>query len=171
MASLAARVFCRTGLVARRLVAQSTRTYADAAPAVAQSEDMVFTFASPVEAFYNESTDVKQADVPTGAGVIGILAKHVPIFGVLKPGVLTVFEKDGKSNKFFVSSGSFTVNEDSTVQIAAEEAVALDQLDVNAAKTNLTKAQAELSSATTDIEKAEAQVAIDCNEAIISAAS
>lgn len=53
------------------------------------------------QAFYTESTKVRQVDVPTGTGFIGILASHVPTFGVLKPGVLTVMETEGAINKFF----------------------------------------------------------------------
>lgn len=33
--------------------------------------------------------------MPTQAGVVGILATHVPTIGVLKPGVVSVFEEDG----------------------------------------------------------------------------
>lgn len=168
MAGVVTRVLGFSRQCARRVVLQSRRTYAEAAAAT-QADQMVFTFASPAQAYYQDSTDVRQVDLPTGAGVIGILAKHVPTFGVLRPGVLTIFGNDGKSNKFFVSSGSFNVNEDSSVQIAAEEAVPLDHLDKDAARAGLTKAQADLASATNDLERAEAQVAIDCNEAILNA--
>lgn len=34
-------------------------------------------------------------DIPTQAGTVGILAKHVPTIGVLKPGVVTVTDADG----------------------------------------------------------------------------
>jgi F-type H+-transporting ATPase subunit delta len=80
------------------------------------------------QVFYNEA-NVNQVDVPTMTGEIGILPEHVPALAVLKPGVVTVFEGDGKSKKFFVSSGSITINDDSSVQILAEEAVNLEDLD------------------------------------------
>jgi len=57
---------------------------------------------------------VKQIDVPSFSGAFGILPSHVPTLAVLKPGVVTVYEQDGSSKKFFVSSGSVTVNEDSS---------------------------------------------------------
>lgn len=44
---------------------------------------------------------------------------------VLRPGVVTVTENDGKQTKIFVSSGTITVNDDSTVQVKANIIVEL----------------------------------------------
>ncbi|CAM2109209.1 unnamed protein product [Caretta caretta] len=93
---------------------------------------MSFTFASPTQVLYNGAT-VKQVDVPTLSGNFGILAAHVPTLQVLKPGVVTVFAEDGTVTKYFVSSGSITVNADSSVQLLAEEVAALDMLDLTTA--------------------------------------
>ena len=78
--------------------------------------------------FYLQDAAVKQIDVPSFSGSFGILPNHVPSLAVLKPGVVTVFENDGAVKKFFVSSGSVTINEDATVQILAEEAHPLEDL-------------------------------------------
>ena len=67
-------------------------------------------------------------DVPSFSGNFGILPNHVPALAVLSPGIVTVYEDEGGAKKFFVSSGSITVNEDASVQILAEEAHALDTL-------------------------------------------
>uniref|UniRef100_A0A8D2Q4G8 ATP synthase F(1) complex subunit delta, mitochondrial n=1 Tax=Varanus komodoensis TaxID=61221 RepID=A0A8D2Q4G8_VARKO len=118
---LARTVACRSRGPARR--------YAEAAAAAAGGPaQMSFTFASPSQVFYN-AANVKQVDVPTLSGSFGILASHVPTLQVLKPGVVTVFAEDGSSTKYFVSSGSVTVNADSSVQLLAEEVALLDQLD------------------------------------------
>ncbi|MBS2599851.1 hypothetical protein KFY57_27450, partial [Salmonella enterica subsp. enterica serovar Typhimurium] len=82
-------------------------------------------------------------------------------------GVVTVFDEEGAQTKYFVSSGSVTVNADSSFQLSAEEAVALDELDITTAKANLDKASAELSSASGELERAEALISIEANEAII----
>ena len=66
--------------------------------------------------------------MPSFSGAFGILPNHVPALAVLSPGVVTVYEDEGATKKFFVSSGSITVNEDSSVQILAEEAHALEDL-------------------------------------------
>jgi F-type H+-transporting ATPase subunit delta len=131
--------------------------------------EMQLTFSSPAEVLYNQSKNVKQIDVPTLSGDFGILANHVPTLAVLKPGVVTVHEDDGKSKKFFVSSGSVTVNADSSVQILAEEAFSVDKLDLSAAQQQLVEAQRFLQQAKDDKEKAEAQIQIECIEAVIKA--
>ncbi|KAF2894255.1 hypothetical protein ILUMI_11916 [Ignelater luminosus] len=137
-----------------------TRGYAD---------EMKFTFAAGNQIFY-DGASIKQVDVPSFSGAFGILPKHVPTLAVLKPGVVTVFENDGSVKKVFVSSGTVTINEDSSVQIIAEEAATIDQLDLAAAREVLSKAQSELSSATTDQAKAEAAIAVEVGEALVKAA-
>jgi len=132
-------------------------------------EHMPFTFACPAKAFYNSKV-VKQVDVPTFSGSIGVLPKHVPIIAVLKPGVVSVFEVDGKVEKFFVSSGSLTVNSDSTVQLLAEEACSLADLDVNACRDELASAQ-RAAQGTSGAAAAEAQIMIETLEAAAAAAS
>lgn len=118
-----------------------TRGYAD---------EMKLTFAAANQVFY-DSADVKQIDVPTLSGAFGILPKHVPTLAVLQPGVVQVYEKDGSAKKFFVSSGTVTVNNDSSVQVLAEEAHPVENLDGSAARECLQKAQQEMSSATSDL--------------------
>ncbi|KAB0391033.1 hypothetical protein E2I00_006602, partial [Balaenoptera physalus] len=92
--------------------------------------------------FFN-GANVRQVDVPTQTGAFGILAAHVPTLQVLRPGLVVVHAEDGTVSKYFVSSGSVTVNADSSVQLLAEEAVTLDMLDLGVAKANLEKAQSE----------------------------
>lgn len=99
--------------------------------------------------FY-DSINVKQVDVPSFSGSFGILPKHVPTLAVLKPGVVSVFENEGAVKKIFVSSGTVTINDDSSVQVIAEEAVPVEQLDAASARDVLSKAQTELSSASSD---------------------
>ena len=53
----------------------------------------------------------------------------MPTIAVLKPGILTVYEVEGNPSKFFVSSGSLSMNIDGSCQILAEEIAALDDLD------------------------------------------
>ncbi|KAE8631761.1 hypothetical protein XENTR_v10001293 [Xenopus tropicalis] len=118
--------------------------------------------------FYSGAS-VKQVDVPTLTGMFGILPAHVPTLQVLRPGIVTVFSDDGGATKYFVSSGSVTVNADSSVQLLAEEAVTLDMLDLSTAKSNLEKAQAELQSAGDEAAKAEALINVEASEAIVKA--
>ncbi|KAJ8950468.1 hypothetical protein NQ318_010346 [Aromia moschata] len=110
-----------------------------------------------------------QVDVPSFSSCFGILAEHVPTLAILRPGVVTVFEDDGSERKIFVSSGTVTVNADSTVQILAKEAHPIENLDSTTAKEMLSKAQSLFLSATTDEDKVEAQIGIEVGEALVEA--
>ncbi|XP_015591821.1 ATP synthase subunit delta, mitochondrial [Cephus cinctus] len=146
-----------------RSLRSQTRSYADAA-----GNEMKFTFAGANQVFYDQAA-VRQVDVPSFSGAFGILPKHVPTLAVLKPGVVTVYEESGATKKVFVSSGTVTINEDSSVQILAEEAHPVDSLDNSAARDILSKAQQQLSSASSEKEKAEAAIAIEVAEALVQA--
>ncbi|XP_071498474.1 ATP synthase subunit delta, mitochondrial-like [Diadema antillarum] len=145
-------------------VSQSCRQYAEDAKTSAPTQ-MSFSFGYPGKMYYANAS-VKQVDVPSGTGSFGILAQHVPSLAVLKPGVVTVTEDDGSLNKFFVSSGSVTINNDSSVQILAEVAVPIEDLDAQAIKEGMTKAQQELAAASTDEARAEAQIGVEVHEAL-----
>ncbi|CBY23005.1 unnamed protein product [Oikopleura dioica] len=94
---------------------------------------MAFSFASPHEEFYTADITIKQVDIPTTTGTIGVLPEHVPTFGTLAPGVMTVMAESG-SSKYFISSGSYTVNPDSSISVIAEEAGPLADFDKDAAQ-------------------------------------
>ncbi|XP_012677318.1 ATP synthase subunit delta, mitochondrial [Clupea harengus] len=158
---MAARFLVRRAIPTLRQV----RCYADAPGGGPQ---MSFTFASPTQVFF-QNASVRQVDVPTLTGAFGVLPAHVPTLQVLRPGVVTVFNDDGSSAKYFVSSGSITVNADSSVQLLAEEAVTLENLDVSAAKANLEKAQSDLLGVSDEAARAEIQISIDANDAIVKA--
>ncbi|XP_055955564.1 ATP synthase subunit delta, mitochondrial-like [Patella vulgata] len=143
------------GLLAKVTREISKRSYAD----------MSFTFSSPGNAYY-QNANVKQVDVPSLSGSFGILPEHVPSLAVLKPGVVTVFEEDGSVKKYFVSGGNITINDDSSVQVLAEEAHPVDRLDAQAIRDGLAKSQQELNSATTELAKAQAQISFECYEAL-----
>jgi len=138
------------------------------AAAAGSGNEMAFTFAAPYQVFYNKA-NVKQIDVPSFSGAFGILPNHVPTLAVIKPGVMSVIESDNSVKKYFVSSGSITVNDDSSVQILAQEAVPIDMIDPSAAQQELTAAQSELSRASGDKEKAAAQIAVEVAEALVAA--
>ena len=147
------------------------RAYAEAAAAQAPAAgpgQMSFTFASPTQVFFN-GANICQVDLPTQTRAFGILAAHVPTLQVLRPGLVVVHAEDGTTSKYFVSSGSVTVNADSSMQLLADEAVTLDMLDLGAAKANLENAQSELLGAADEATWAEIQIRIGANEALVKA--
>ncbi|XP_003372946.1 putative ATP synthase F1, epsilon subunit [Trichinella spiralis] len=97
---------------------------------------------------------IKQVSVPTIDGEVGIYPNHVPLIGVLKPGVMRVYEQD-MIRKFFVSSGTVSINEDSSVQ---------------ACESGLEKMKSQSHGGATD-EKAAAEnaIAVEVYEALVQA--
>merc|ERR1711915_1141364 len=134
----------------------------------AAANEMSFTFGGP-NAVYYSGASVKQIDVPSFSGSFGILPNHVPSLAVLKPGVVTVYENDGSSKKIFVSSGSITINEDSSVQILAEEAVSVSEIDAAAAREVLTSSQSAANAASSEQDKAKAMIAVEVAEELVKA--
>merc|ERR1712080_412411 len=135
-----------------------------------RSADMSFTFAAPNAVHYNK-VSVKQVDVPSFSGSFGILPAHVASLAVLKPGVVTVYEEDGAAKKFFVSSVSITNDDDSSVQILAEEAHLCEDIDIGLAREALAQAHSAVSAAGGDeVAKAEAMIAVEVSEALVAAA-
>ncbi|XP_003740291.1 ATP synthase subunit delta, mitochondrial [Galendromus occidentalis] len=145
--------------VGRQLARVSARGFADA------PTGMAFTLASPSNLYFH-GADVRQVDVPSYSGNFGILPNHVSTSAVIKPGVVVVYPKEGDLQRFFVSAGTITVNEDSSVQVIAEQAIAVDQLDGSLVGAGLAKAQQQLASASTETAKAEAQILIEVHEAM-----
>eukprot|EP00088_Acartia_fossae_P059419 TRINITY_DN7050_c0_g1_i2.p1 TRINITY_DN7050_c0_g1~~TRINITY_DN7050_c0_g1_i2.p1 ORF type:complete len:155 (-),score=61.24 TRINITY_DN7050_c0_g1_i2:91-555(-) len=145
---------------ARRMMSTST----------VRSSEMSFTFGGPNAIFYSGAS-VKQVDVPSFSGAFGILPNHVPTLAVLKPGVVTVYEEDGSTKKFFVSSGSVSINEDASVQILAEEAHKVEDIDAAAARDLVAKAQAKVAATSDEVAKAEAMIELEVGEALVAASA
>ncbi|KAI6072294.1 ATP synthase subunit delta, mitochondrial [Aix galericulata] len=79
----------------------------------------------------------------SGKGSLGLPGVSLPEL----PRVLTPLAAPPTLLCLAVSSGSVTVNGDSTVQVLAEEAVTMDMLDLATAKSNLEKAISEVAAA------------------------
>uniref|UniRef100_A0A194AMP7 Putative mitochondrial ATP synthase delta chain n=1 Tax=Pinctada fucata TaxID=50426 RepID=A0A194AMP7_PINFU len=118
---------------APRLMRQCSRVVTTQLQASRNYADMPLTFASPSEVFFKEE-NVRQIDATTLSSTVGILPNHVPMLGVLKPGVVRVVVDESVTRNIFVSSGSLTVNPDGSVQILAEEATDVANLDAAAAE-------------------------------------
>lgn len=75
----------------------------------------------------------------------------------------------GNTQKYFVSSGTITVNSDSSAQILAEEAHPLENFDADAVRRTVEAARQALSMAADEAGKAEAQIEVDTCEALMHA--
>ncbi|KAM3718226.1 ATP synthase subunit delta [Dirofilaria immitis] len=146
----------------------ATAESAQSATKDVNAEELRLTFASPAEVFFNNDV-VKQVDISTLNGSIGILPKHVPVLGMLKPGVVRVVDKDDKSIKFFASSGTLSMNPDGSCQVLAEEAIRLEDIDLAKAEEELSSAQRRSQELMEDDARAMIQIEIETYEALIKA--
>jgi F-type H+-transporting ATPase subunit delta len=123
---------------------------------------------------------VKQINISTSEGDMGILAGHIPSILQLRPGALVVIPESNdtssggqgetKGDVFFASGGFVTVNPDSTVQIAALEAVRLEEVSRERVEVGLKDAQERIGRASNknvnDPEGVDAQIHAEVFQAL-----
>jgi F-type H+-transporting ATPase subunit epsilon len=94
------------------------------------SDTTMFELVSPERLLM--SRDVSMVVVPGGEGFFGVLPRHSPLLSTLVPGVIDVYENDSITDRIFVAGGFAEVTGDRCT-VLAEEAVAVADLDVEAA--------------------------------------
>jgi F-type H+-transporting ATPase subunit epsilon len=89
--------------------------------------------------------EISQVTVPTRAGEITILPKHMPIVANLKPGVIELKKKNGEVEVMSVSGGFIEVLRNKVVILAdtAERAEELDLLRAEEARARAEKIKQE----------------------------
>jgi len=88
------------------------------------------------------TASVKQAEIPTVNGVVGILPEHAPLLAALGTGVLTWEAADGSSGRLVVSGGFLEVVQHKTT-VLADLAEFPNEVDATAAQTDLVAAERE----------------------------
>jgi F-type H+-transporting ATPase subunit epsilon len=82
--------------------------------------------------------------VPGAAGEIGVLARHAPLVALLKAGSTRVHIRRGQEvREFATGPGFFKVEQDRALALV-DDAVDVDEIDVEHARGQLEAAQAEL---------------------------
>lgn len=91
--------------------------------------------------------DILQVTVPTTSGEITVLAEHIPLVSVLKPGVLEIKTAEGKMEIMSVSGGFLEVMRDKIVVLAdtAERAEELDEKRIEEARARAEERKKEIS--------------------------
>ena len=85
-----------------------------------------FELVSPEKLLFSGS--VEQVVVPGTEGEFTVLKDHAPTMATLRPGVVTVSEGPGKSQRLFVRGGFADISAKG-LTILAEEAIPVEQLD------------------------------------------
>jgi F-type H+-transporting ATPase subunit epsilon len=103
------------------------------------------------------STQAEEAIVPGAKGLFGVRPGHTPFLSLMEPGTLTL--KDGANTQTFFVAGGFVEVGNDRVLVLADQAEAVSNIDVAAAKKRLEEAQSRLSKMSADDERYEVEQA------------
>jgi F-type H+-transporting ATPase subunit epsilon len=76
---------------------------------------------------------IKQVIVPTEEGLVTILPKHMPIIGILKPGVIELINENNE-HKIMAVSGGFVEVLRNKVVLLADTAERAEEIDIDKAE-------------------------------------
>jgi len=85
---------------------------------------------------------IKSITVPTKDGIITVLPKHIPLVGILVPGVAEIKTESGETQLFSVSSGFIEVQRDKVI-ILADTAERAEEIDLQRAEEAKKRAENE----------------------------
>ena len=104
-----------------------------------------------------ESADVDRVTVPTEAGEITILNRHIPLISLLKPGVVKIIHTDKTEEFLAVSTGAIevqsNVDEPTKIIILADQADRAGSIDLEVVQKAKERATAALAKPQTLSEK------------------
>ena len=115
------------------------------------------------------SAEVDLVVVPGSEGDFGVLPQHSLFMSVLRPGVIETYEGGQVSGRIFVGGGFAEVNARGCT-VLAEEALPVEEIDLERARARLSAAQDDLREAADDPARARFEREIRIAEAQIQAA-
>ena len=116
------------------------------------------------------SAVVDMVVVPGAEGDFGVLPQHSRFMSVLRPGVIETYQGAQVSERIFVGGGFAEVNERGCT-VLAEEAMPVEEIDIEDARQRLSEAQEDLREAANDAARARSEREIGIAQAQIEAAS
>ena len=117
-----------------------------------------FDLVSPEQMLLSE--DVIMVTLPGTEGYFGVLAGHAPVISTLRPGVIDVKGGESGDLRLFVRGG-FAEVEPTKVVVLAEEAISLDNLDVEALDSRIRNTEEDLGAAKTESDRARVAETLD----------
>jgi F-type H+-transporting ATPase subunit epsilon len=135
---------------------------------VADADDKVaFQLVAPERLLARAEVDMVVA--PGAEGDFGVLPHHSLFMSVLRPGVIETYQGAQVSERIFVGGGFAEVNERGCT-VLAEEAMPVEEIDLEQARKRLSDAQDDLREAADDIARARSEREVKIAEAQIQAA-
>ena len=84
--------------------------------------------------------EVERLTVPTEMGEITILARHIPLVSIIKPGELKV-KKDGYTISLAISTGFLEIRKNSEVYALVDSAERIEEIDIESSKAARARAE------------------------------
>lgn len=131
------------------------------------ADKLAFSLVSPERELF--SGEVDQVVVPGADGDFGVLAQHAPLMSTIRPGAITVFDA-GAVRRIFVHGGFADVTPEG-LTILAEEAIAVEDIDLEALQKSLHDAREDIADAKTEESRERAAAALARLEAMEQAAT
>lgn len=125
------------------------------------SENLIqFKIATPERVVYEDM--VRQVTIPTTAGEITVLANHIPLVTVVKPGEVRIM-KDNEVFPHYVAGGVLEIRDDNTMVLLAEQSERASDIDIAEAEAAYLRAKEamERQDAVADIDFAKFQAIMD----------
>ena len=97
--------------------------------------------------------------VPGAEGYMGVMAGHMPLVSTLRPGMIDV-NNDGQDKRFFIRGGFTEISPDKIV-VLAEEAIPMEEFDLEVLDQRIKDTEEDLIAAKTDAERARISEALD----------
>jgi F-type H+-transporting ATPase subunit epsilon len=117
-----------------------------------------FDLVSPEQMLLSE--DVRMVTLPGTEGDFGVLAGHAPVISTLRPGVIEVRGGESGDLRLFVRGG-FAEVDSRKVVVLAEEAISLDDFDLEALDSRIRDTEEDLAAAKDETARARAAEALD----------
>jgi F-type H+-transporting ATPase subunit epsilon len=136
---------------------------ADASPA----DKVRFELVAPERLLASELVDMVVA--PGAEGDFGVLPQHSLFMSLLRPGVIEIHDGGAVRQRIFVGGGFAEVNERGCI-VLAEEAMPVEEIDLEQARRRLRDAQDDVAGAKDDVERARFEREISIAEAQIAVA-
>jgi F-type H+-transporting ATPase subunit epsilon len=103
---------------------------------------------TPEEIVYDGEADLVVARIADGD--LGVMVDHAPLVSSVEAGEVRI--REGEEQHVYATSDGFFKVSENLVQILVEEAVAPDEIDVNAAKNRIEEAERDFSEISEDAE-------------------
>jgi F-type H+-transporting ATPase subunit epsilon len=134
---------------------------------VSQPDKVAFELVAPERLLASEMVDMVVA--PGAEGDFGVLPQHSLFMSLLRPGVIEIHDGGAIKERIFVGGGFAEVNERGCI-VLAEEAMPVEDIQLDQARRRLKDGQDDLAEATNDVDRARFEREIAIAEAQIAVA-